>query len=275
MRSARFGLLLSFLFLNALAWARQTQTPVPQPTPPQQTQPSSTLPSVTKDAQAVDVVTQALVAAGGITAVSAIADYTATGNVTYHMATDVQGTVTVRGGGLGNLRIDASLPTGMRSEAILDGQITIKTEDGGITPIQLQAPMSPGRLVLPYLLLAPAVNSPGFSLSYKGLVDVDGRSAHDVQLVRILPGLSDPTGLIREYSTVDFFIDSSTLQLLMMQDVVLKHMVRQVRYSDYRLANGVLVPFSISEQRAGQPTWLMRLSQITFNTGLQDSDFQF
>jgi len=135
--------------------------------------------------------------------------------------------------------------------------------------------MAPGRLVLPYLLLAPAVNSPAFSLSYKGLVDVDGRSAHDVQLVRILPGLSDPTGLIREYSTIDFFIDPSTLQLLMMQDVVRNHLVRQVRYSDYRLTNGVLVPFSVSEQGGEQAAWQMDLSEISFNMGLQKSDFQF
>jgi outer membrane lipoprotein-sorting protein len=264
MRSARFGLPLCILLLNIPLWGQQTQ-------------PMTAQSPVTKDAQAVSIVSQVLGVAGGKAAITAVADYTGTGTITYHAANDVQGTVTVRGSGLGNIRIDAALPTGIRSEAISDGdgQIIMKTEDGGVTPLHGQAPMSPSRLVLPYLLLAPAVNSPGFSLSYKGLVNVDGLSAHDVQVVRILPGLSDPTGLIREYSTIDFFIDPSTLQLLMMQDVVLRHLVRQVRYSDYRLANGVLVPFSISEQRAGQPTWQMQLSQIAFNTGLQDSDFRF
>jgi hypothetical protein len=180
----------------------------------------------------------------------------------------------VRGSGLGNLRIDATLPTGIRSEAITDGQATIKTEDGGVTPLHLQAPISPSRLVLPYLLLVPALNSSAFSFSYKGIVDLNGSPAHDVQIVRILPGVSDPTGLIAEFSTIDFFIDPVTSQLLMMQDVVLNQMVRQIRYSNYSLANGVLVPFSISEQLAGQPVWQMNLSLITFNAGLQDSDFQ-
>jgi hypothetical protein len=218
---------------------------------------------------------QVLTAAGGTAAIKAVTDYTGTGTITYHQAQDVQGTVTVLGSGLGNLRIDAALPTGIRSEAISsgDGQVKMKTEDGGVTPLHVQAPMAPSRLVLPYLLLAPAVNSPGFSLFYKGLAHVDGRSAHDVQLVRIIPGLSDPTGLILEYSTIDFFIDPSTFQLLMMQDVARKHQVRQVRYSDYRLVNGVLVPFSISQQGPG-PVWQVQLSQITFNAGLQDSDFQ-
>jgi hypothetical protein len=270
MSSARFGLLLSILLLNVPVWARQAQTPA---TPPQDPT-ATTQPPVTKDAQAVSVLNQALTAAGGTVAITTVADYTGTGTMTYHGANDVQGTVTVRSFGLGNLRIDAALPAGIRSEAISDGQITMKTEGGGVTQLHRQAPMAPGRLVLPYLLLSSAVNSPAYSLSYKGLVDVDGHSAHDVQLVRSLPGLADPTGLIREYSTVDFFIDSSTLQLFMMQDVVLKHLVRQVRYSDYRLANGVQVPFSISEHGGEQPAWEMHLSQITFNTGLQDSDFQ-
>ncbi len=257
MRSARFCLLLSILLLTIPVWSQETQTP-----------------TVTKDVQAVSVLNQALTAAGGTAAITTVADYTGIGTITYHGANDVQGTVTVRGSGLGSLRIDAALPTGVRSEAATDGQITIKTEDGGVTPLHLQAPMNPGRLLLPYLLLAPAVNSPAFSLSYKGLVDVDGHSVHDVQLTRILPGGSDPTGVIREYSTIDYFIDPATWQLVMMQDVVLRHLVRQVRYSDYKLVNGVPVPSSISEQIADQPTWQMQINQVTFNTGLQDSDFQ-
>jgi hypothetical protein len=261
MRSARFGLLFSVLLLTIPIWAQQTQT-------------ATTPPPAPKDAQAVNIINQVLGLAGGVRAITAVEDYIGTGTITYHGATDAQGALTVRGSGLSSLRIDATLSTGIRSEAISDGQVTMKTEDGGVTPLHLQAPMSPSSLVLPYLLLTPAVNSYAFSFSYKGIVDVNGSPAHDVQIVRIMPGLSDPTGLIREYSTIDFFIDPSTLQLLMMQDVVLNHMVRQIRYSDYRLANGVLVPFSITEQLAGQPKWQMNLSQITFNTGLRDSDFQ-
>jgi hypothetical protein len=262
MHSARFGLLVSILLLNVPVWAQQAQT-------------AATPSPAAKDPQAVIIVNQVLGAAGGVAAIKAIADYTASGTITYHEAQDVQGTVTVRGSGLGNLRIDAALPTGIRSEAISngDGQVKRKAEDGGVTPLHVQAPMAPGRLVLPYLLLAPAVNSPGLSLSYKGLVNVDGHSAHDVQLVRIFPGLSDPTGLILEYGTIDFFIDPSTFQLLMMQDVGRMHQVRQVRYSDYRLVNGVLVPFSITQQGPG-PNWRVQFSQITFNAGLQDLDFQ-
>jgi hypothetical protein len=45
-------------------------------------------------------------------------------------------------------------------------------------------------------------------------------------------------------------------------------------FSDYRAINGILVPFSITERVAGQTTWTIQLSQIAFNTGLGDTDFQ-
>jgi hypothetical protein len=261
MRSTRYASILYFFLCAVPIWAQQAQ-PITAP------------PAATKDSQAVSILNQVLSVAGGASAINAIKDYTATGNVTHGTSDNIQGTVTVRGRGLDNLRTDMNLPTGMRSEAIGDGRITAKTAEGGVTQIHIQAPMSPSRLVLPYLLLVPALNSPNFKLSYKGIVNVDGRSAHDVELQRIPPGLGDATGRIREYSTIELFIDPSTSQLLMMQDVVLKHRVRQVRYSNYALTTGVLVPFSISEQQDGQPTWQLHLSQITFNAGLQDSDFQ-
>src|SRR5882762_4717408 len=106
MRSARFASMFCLLLYA---------TPVMG----QQTQPTSTPPPVTKDAQAVSIVTQALVAAGGIPAITAVADYTGSGNITYRLGVnqDVQGSVTVRGKGLAQFRLDAKLPSGVRSEA--------------------------------------------------------------------------------------------------------------------------------------------------------------
>jgi len=48
----------------------------------------------------------------------------------------------------------------------------------------------------------------------------------------------------------------------------------EISFSDHRLASGLLVPFAISEKIAGQQTWTIQLSQITFNAGLSDPDFQ-
>src|SRR5712691_11270119 len=132
MRSARFRLLSCVLLLNVSAWAQQAQTPViqPQPTIPQQTQPVTALPPAPKDPQAVNVLNQALSVAGGMGAIQAIVDYTATGNITYHWNPEAQGTVTVRGLGFDQIRVDASLPRGLHSSAISGGQTSTKAEDG-------------------------------------------------------------------------------------------------------------------------------------------------
>jgi hypothetical protein len=275
MRSARFGLLLSILLLNIPVRARQAAAPVTQDqlTAPQQSQP--TLPPVTKDAQAVDLVSKSLLAIGGSAAIGTIADYTAIGTMTYYLDLNrnLQGSVRVRGKGLSQFRIDANLPSGIRSEST-DGLTTIKTEDGLVQQLHSQSPLDPARLALPYLQLGVALSSRGRNLLYKGIVDVDGHSAHDIQVQHVIASALGQDSDMSAYLAVDFFVDASTFQIVMMQDVIPNHLVRQIRYSDFRLINGVLLPFSISSSMHGQNMWLINLTDINFNSGLQDSDFQ-
>jgi len=221
------------------------------------------------------VVTQALTAVGGVTAITTITDYTATGNVTYYLDVDraVQGSVTVRAKGLNQLRLDATLPSGLRSEST-DGVTSIKAQDGTVRQLHTQPPLDPGRLALPYLQLNSALNSRSRSLFYKGIVDVDGHPAHDIQVQHILAGTLGQYNKMNAYLTVDFFVDPSTFQIVMMQDVVPQGLVRQIRYSDFRLVSGVSVPFSIGARINDQNMWLIDLGAINFNLGLQDSDFQ-
>lgn len=239
------------------------------PTPAQQA-PTT----VTKDPQAVTVLNQVIGAAGGVTAISAIVDVIGTGNITYSQPSTLQGTLTVRGRGMNQFRLDATLPAGVRSQAISQGQVSATAVDGTAVQINAQAPACPSCLVLPYLLMVPALNSPWFNLSYKGIVQLDGRSVHDISVQEVIPGLPDPSGVFAEYHTVDFFIDASTFQVSMFQDTVPNHLLRQIRFSNYQTVNGILAPFSFTEQSGGLQTWSIQLTNITFNTGLQDSDFQ-
>ncbi len=271
MRSARFGLLLSVMLLNIPVWAQQAQT-------------ATAPPPVPKDPQAVSVLNQALTAAGGTAAIKAIADYTATGSITYHWNPEAQGSAMVRGLGLDKVRVDANLPRGVHASVISGGQTTTKAEDGRLSqypppyPVPssdafpYQPPMFPSSLVIPHMQLVVVLNSPRFSTSYKGIVQLDGHSVYDIQVQRVVPGQTQPDSMT-EYHTIDFFIDTSTLQLVMAQDNVPKNIIHQIRYSDYRPANGVLVPFAIREEMGGQKTRDIQLGQISFNGNLQDSDF--
>jgi hypothetical protein len=286
MRSARSAWIICLYFLAVPVWSQQAQIPAPQPQPitPQQTQPVAILPPATKDPLAVSVLNQSLSGAGGALAIKAVADYTATGNIIYHWNPEVQGGVTVRGLGLGQLRVDANLPRGMHSSVISGGQTSTKAEDGAVSqypppyPVPssdafpYQPPMFPGSLVLPHTQLAAVLNDPLFSISDKGVVQIDGHAVHDIQAQMVFPGQTQPDNMA-EYQIIDFFIDTSTIQLVMIQDNVPKHIVHQIRYSDYKTVSGVLVPFSIGEEMGGQKTREIRLDQASFNTGLQDAEF--
>jgi hypothetical protein len=229
--------------------------------------------TVAKDAQAVSVLNQVFATAGGFTALSAIQDATATGTITYSQPQGFEGTVTIRASGLGDFRIDATLPDGIRSQAVSNDQVSVTGVGGSVVTMNSQAPACPSRILLPYLLLVPALNSPGFSLSYNGLGQLDGRSVHDIQVQEVILGLPDASGIFARYHTIDFFIDATTLEILMMQDTLPQNLTRQIFFSNYQIVSGVLVPFSVSEQSGGLTTWTAAITQINFNTGLQDSDF--
>jgi hypothetical protein len=107
-----------------------------------------------------------------------------------------------------------------------------------------------------------------------GTVLVDGSLAYDIEVQRAVPVANDPNSLVGKFLTFHYFIDVATSHVVMMQDVILKGLPRQIRYADFRPTNGLLVPFSISETIQGQTIRQIQLNQVTFNSGLQDSDFQ-
>ncbi len=276
MRFAQVSVLVCFLSLAVSAKAQQTQ-----PTQIQTLQVQTPAP---QDTQAVSVLAQALTAVGGSPAIKAIADFTATGNVTYHWNPEEQGSLTIQGLGLSEIRIDSSLPSGQHSESIHDGQTARKKPNGTLwqyppaypvpssDAFPYQPPMFPGGFVIPHMQLAAILNNPKCGISYKGIVQVDGISVHDIQAQRILPGQTVADGMA-EYHTIEIFIDTTTFQIVMTQDNVPNHIVHRIRYSDYRPVSGVIVPFSIREETGGQKTRDIQLTQISLNGGLQDSAF--
>lgn len=245
-------------------------------------------PSVSKDPQAVTILQQALSVAGGAAALSAIKDYSGTGTLVFHQsqAQQVTGTVTITGLGLGEFRMDSNLSTGTRSFSVSQGRTHRKREDGTVTHFPPTGPV-PSSDAFPYITpifpsgigfpdqeLIVALNSPQLTVSYKGIVQLDGRSVHDIQVQRVLPGQNSPGNLMADYNSIDLFIDASTLQLVMTQDIVPNRVIHQIRYSNYRATGGLVVPFFVSEQIGDQKTWEIQLYQINVNTGLQDTDFQ-
>jgi len=235
---------------------------------------------VQRDPQALTILTQVLNAAGGGTALAAIHDMTATGTITYYWAgEEVQGTVTVKGRGTGQFRLDASLPDGVRSWGVNNGTGFVKEQDGSKNQIPYHNTVNFGSLTFPfaYILAAPRDNST--SITYVGLETKDGRQIHHIRMRKIFPSDDDPGDILSKLSTRDFFIDPVTFQVVSTLDMVHPLNASTIDYphemlfSDYRPANGFLVPFSITEVATGQRTYTIQLNQVTFNGALKDSDF--
>ncbi len=266
------------------AFTAQAQPAAPKPQSNTLTQPQSASISVTKDPQAVNIFNQSLSATGGSAAIQTIVDYTATGTVTYYWNPEEQGAITIQALGLTEIRSDSSLPSGEHSESIQAGEMARKRPDGKIwkyppqysTPsseaFAYQPPMFPGSLIIPYSQLIAILNNPRYGVSFKGSTQLDGVPVYDIQAQLMLAGQPN-TDVMAEYRSIEFFIDSSSLQIVMTQDSVPNHIVHRIRYANYRPVNGVLIPFSISEETGGQKTKDIQLSQITINGGLQDSAF--
>lgn len=236
-----------------------------------------------RNGQAISLLQQVLLGAGGATALSKIQDYTAVGTITYFWAgEEVSGTVTVRGRGPNQFRLDANLPAGTRSWTLSNGTGALRETDGKLTSIPYQTLVSLNGLTLPFVSILAALQDSSTTVAYLGLVDVGaGVKAHQIQIQPNLYSPSDDSGKLTSLGRKDFFVDPVTFRLLLLQDTAyptsgyLQEYWHRVQFSDYRQVAGMILPFSITEEISGQRTWTIHLDTINVNSGLADADFQF
>ena len=231
------------------------------------------------DPQAVSVLQQALNVSGA--AMNPVRSFTASGTITYFWAGNpVQGAARIRARGHDQFRLDADLPEGTRSVAINRQGGRRKGADGKLDEIPAHNTMSAGTvLTLPYASIAAVLEDPAATLSYLGLADLAGRPAHRVRVTKYFPSGSDPEGILRKLSRMDYFVDVQTGLVSKTEDVthpvenLAEEYSREVELDGYTAINGVAVPTVVREKVAGQTTWEFRLSAIAFNGNLSDADF--
>jgi hypothetical protein len=272
MRFVRSCVAFCILLLAIPSWSQQsstTTTPTPAP----------------QDAQAVSALNQTLAVAGGTAAIRAIQDYTATGTISYFSQQDAQGPVTIEGMNGTEFRMDANLPVGTRSWAVADGVITTKNEKGMVwsmapkSPVPssdaypFQTPFFPASIAFPVRQVAALVGNPSYSLSYKGISQVDGHSVHDVQIQRGPSAAVSSGGLTLPLRTREIYIDTATLEIVAVSDTLPKNIPHALHYSAYQVTGGILMPFSIAEEVGGQQSWTVQLNHVNFNKGLQEATF--
>ena len=245
-----------------------------------QTSSAQSSPTITRDPAALATINQALAAAGGAAAIAAIQDFSGNGQITYYWGgKEITGSVTVRGRSIDQFRLDATLPTGTRSWAVSKGAGTVKEPDGKSTPIPLHNAISLGSLTFPFVRLNQAVNDSTVDAIDQGLTTTGNQQFHQIHIHKNLLQ-KDPDGSANRLQAADLFFDPQTWLLTAIQDqthptrTMTVDVPHSVYFSDYRQVNGVLVPFAITEYMGGQRTWSIQLTDIKFNIGLSDADFQ-
>ena len=246
---------------------------------PSATQQTSTA-AIQRDQQALTVLAQVLKNAGGATALATIQDFTGSGSITYNWPEGpAQGSVKVKGRGISQFRLDATLADGVHSWVVANGTALQKQADGSITPLPYPLTLKPASITFPFAQLVVALQDTSWSISYGGLVLHNGQQVYDIGFQKILPQGSDPFGFQSSVTKANFFIDPDTFSILSLQDRAYRKdhepgdVPHEIQFSNYQILNGVRVPLSVTELVSGQQTVTIQLSQITFNSGLTDADF--
>ncbi|MGC2887529.1 MAG: hypothetical protein WB627_00565 [Candidatus Acidiferrum sp.] len=245
-----------------------------------QQSPSPTAQAPARDPQAIGILNQAVTAAGGVTALDTVQDVAASGTVTFNWADQpVSGSVTVKGRGIGQYRLEANLQSGPETWAVNNGQAFRKDANGTLLLRPFHAPTFEN-VVFPVAIAIEALGDPTTSVAYVGLETRNGTQVQHLRIIKSIASDLDITGVTRRAATTELFVDPNSFQIRSLVGVAFSidrvsvTCPREIQYSNYQTANGILIPFSITELIAGQQTLSIELNQVTFNSNLSDSDFQ-
>ena len=252
-------LLISLLFANQTFLFSQNKAPV-------------------NDPQALALATKALAAlTNGVPAM----DITLTGTTTWTGGSDAdKGTVTLKAKGTTQSRVDLALSRGNRTEirTVSNGypQGAWIGSDGKSSAYASHNCWTDASWFFPVLSsLAAAQTNPNVVLSYGGAETRNATSVEHLQANTY--SLDFP--FAQPWSAVDFYLDASSLLPIATtynihpDDDAGTDIAVEVDFSDYKLSNGVLVPFRIQQFVQGSLTLDIAVNNVALNSGLPDSDF--
>ena len=216
-------------------------------------------------------------AAAGATNVNAFA---ASGTITYFWAGQpVQGAATLSGRGADQFRLDADLPGGTRSFALSHRTGMRKGADGKLAEIPVQNASAGSIPAIPYPSIAAALADPAVEFTYLGLEDAGGRQFYRIRVSPNIPAESDPRGIMKQLSWIDYLVDTrtylvaKTADLTHPKETITESYLHEIELEEYTTMGGIAVPTIIREKVGGQTTWELRLSAVVFNPNLSDADF--
>ena len=235
-----------------------------------------------RDAALVDVLTRVVAAAGGPQAVASVHDLTESGEITFYWGSGVKGPVTIRTLGANHFRMEADLPEGKTTWVVKDGSGTKREGDQKTHTLSGANAINFGNLTHPVAHLAAALADSGSGVSLMGIEKRGGRAVYRIR-VNGQFGLSNKAD-VGTSVTKDVLVDALSFEIVSVEDYpypvyqlngkLSDTPPRVIEYGDFRVVDGVRIPFSISTKLQGQQVMSIRLSSVVFNSNLGEADFK-
>jgi hypothetical protein len=236
--------------------------------------------AVTKDPQAVSILTQSLRAVDTSLALSGLQDYSGTGTITFNWPGEQSPVpVIVRGMGLTNFRLDASLPDGMRTYAVSNYSGIVISQNGSRNTASGPNLFTAGSLTIPSFRAASVLTDTTTSITTTGISTWSGQQEYKVHCVSTLYTPQSGKNGPQNFGVFDLYIDPSTFFVVALVETIYANsninapVVHELDFSSYGLFGGLEVPLAVTEKVNGQTTWSINLTSVSFNNGFSTAEF--
>jgi outer membrane lipoprotein-sorting protein len=257
-------MILGFLILPvSLSIAQQTPTATVSPQ---------------RDTQALSILAQMLNATGWGSAALPV-DAGASGTVTRYMP-DGQSTVevTIQSKGTRLYRAVVQDPTGPFTTIVNGDGGTVSTPSG-TRSLPVHAAISQRVWVFPVFSDLLALSDGAVGLQYVGMENVNGQSAHRIEIQRQYTRDDALGGLRTQLSHLTVWISPTNWYPVQVQfnrasddnPTAIRALIRTL--SDFRFVNGLAFPFRQEQIASGQLMYTLQLNTVVFNAGLSDTLF--
>lgn len=237
--------------------------------------PQFTQPTGSKDPVALQTILAYLNAVNATTwtGIQATGTFALTGNA---KESQDAATLTISGGN--NFRLDLTTPSGGRSIRVYGKYGAIQEANGSKHSLPFLAAQA-GIFAFPKLLGA-TFSADSAAVIDGGSVSISGKGLRRITIEEPLnPSSAKLTS--ENTSVMDLYFDV-TSHLLVKSAVAVPmswsdrgRYLQVTTYSDYQLADGVLIPFTYSQTIDGQPTWTLQLSSVQPLPSVKNSYFHF
>lgn len=231
-----------------------------------------------KDPLAIHILDQSLDIAGGKSNFTQGASFSAVGDVKrLENGETISGTARLSGRGSDQIRVEIK-GDGCERKIVLDGGLGILRQTPDCTVRQDDARVF-GNFVLPYAVIAAALDDVESTITYLGESEISGRKAYKVFVRRRLPVKGTLIESKSQFVENIFFVDQIKMTILKIVDsahppsLESQSYSHEMEYHDYEFVSGRLVALRYLETYQDRPAFEIRLRSVDFNVDLPSTEF--